>query len=94
MAQLHLPADSDLASVCAKLGYETAYIKAASPWLDGRIFLATMFKAIPGMSGLAKRFSYSAIFMAEANLLAERQTASANALDRLFRRRHVRVSVG
>jgi lipopolysaccharide/colanic/teichoic acid biosynthesis glycosyltransferase len=94
MAQLHLPADSDLASVCAKLGYETAYIKAASPWLDARIFLATMFKAIPGMSGLAKRFSYSAIFMAEANLLAERQTASANAMDRLFRRRHVRISVG
>jgi lipopolysaccharide/colanic/teichoic acid biosynthesis glycosyltransferase len=94
MAQLHLPADSDLASVCAKLGYETAYIKAASAWLDARIFAATIFKTIPGMSGLAVRFSYSAVFMAEANLLAERQTETALGLDRLLRRRYVRVSIG
>ena len=47
MAQIHLPADSSIASVRRKLSYDLAYICRGSLWLDLRVVLATCFKAVP-----------------------------------------------
>ncbi len=41
LAQVHLPADTDLASVRRKIGYDFYYIAHAGPWLDLRLFLCT-----------------------------------------------------
>ena len=41
LAQLHLPADTDLASVRRKLTYDLYYLRQLSPWSDLRIALCT-----------------------------------------------------
>jgi lipopolysaccharide/colanic/teichoic acid biosynthesis glycosyltransferase len=46
LAQLQLPADSDLTSVRHKVVYDLFYVENASPWLDFRILSATGLKAI------------------------------------------------
>ena len=42
LAQVQLPPDTDLASVRRKLPYDLYYVRHSSPWLDMRIYLATM----------------------------------------------------
>jgi lipopolysaccharide/colanic/teichoic acid biosynthesis glycosyltransferase len=44
LAQVQLPADTNLASVRAKIAYDIFYIRNASLWLDTRILLATACK--------------------------------------------------
>ncbi len=46
LAQVQLPADSDLESVRAKVAYDLFYIRHRTLWLDIRIVVATAFKAI------------------------------------------------
>ena len=45
LAQVQLPADSDLRSVRHKVAYDLHYIAHQSLWLDVRIIAATVFKA-------------------------------------------------
>jgi lipopolysaccharide/colanic/teichoic acid biosynthesis glycosyltransferase len=42
LAQVNLPADTDLASVQRKLAYDLYYIERLSPWLDLQILLGTI----------------------------------------------------
>lgn len=46
LAQLQLPADSDLAGVRRKVVYDLYYVENASLWLDLRLMVATVFKAL------------------------------------------------
>jgi lipopolysaccharide/colanic/teichoic acid biosynthesis glycosyltransferase len=46
LAQLNLPPDSDLASVCQKLVLDTEYIQGASLSLDARIILCTALRMV------------------------------------------------
>jgi len=45
LAQIHLPADTDLASVRRKVAYDLYYLQNVSLWLDVRIFFLTAFYA-------------------------------------------------
>jgi lipopolysaccharide/colanic/teichoic acid biosynthesis glycosyltransferase len=42
LAQVQLPADTDLASVRRKLAYDIYYVRRIGPWLDLRLLLCTM----------------------------------------------------
>jgi lipopolysaccharide/colanic/teichoic acid biosynthesis glycosyltransferase len=42
LAQVQLPADTDLESVRRKLAYDLCYVRLMSPWLDFRIILSTL----------------------------------------------------
>jgi lipopolysaccharide/colanic/teichoic acid biosynthesis glycosyltransferase len=44
LAQVQLPADTDMDSVRAKVAYDLHYVRQASLWLDIRIIVATLFK--------------------------------------------------
>lgn len=46
LAQVQLPADTDLASVRRKLAHDLYYIKYLSPWLDLRLVLCTALYAL------------------------------------------------
>ncbi len=46
LAQVQLPADTDLDSVYRKLTYDLFYIEHLSPWLDARLLLATALYAL------------------------------------------------
>jgi lipopolysaccharide/colanic/teichoic acid biosynthesis glycosyltransferase len=46
LAQLQLPADSDLSSVRHKVVYDLYYVEYSSLWLDLRILAATVLKAL------------------------------------------------
>ena len=41
LAQVQLPADTDVASVRRKLAYDLYYVRCCNPWLDLRIILCT-----------------------------------------------------
>ena len=57
LAQLQLPADSDILSVRNKVVYDLFYIERQSFWLDLRLVLATAFKAVGvGHRGIQKWF--------------------------------------
>jgi lipopolysaccharide/colanic/teichoic acid biosynthesis glycosyltransferase len=43
LAQVQLPADTDIDSVRRKLAYDLYYVRHLSPWLELRIFLGTLF---------------------------------------------------
>jgi sugar transferase (PEP-CTERM/EpsH1 system associated) len=45
LAQIQLPPDTDLESVCRKTAYDLYYLRTASLWLDLRIILLTAFYA-------------------------------------------------
>jgi len=45
LAQVQLPADSDVNSVRRKLAYDLFYIERLSPWLDLRLMICTLFYA-------------------------------------------------
>ncbi len=49
LAQVQLPADTDLASVRRKLAYDLHYVRHRNPWLDLRVILATALYVV-GMS--------------------------------------------
>jgi lipopolysaccharide/colanic/teichoic acid biosynthesis glycosyltransferase len=46
LAQVQLPADSDVDSVRRKLAYDLYYIERLSPWLDLRLLLCTLLYAL------------------------------------------------
>jgi lipopolysaccharide/colanic/teichoic acid biosynthesis glycosyltransferase len=46
LAQVQLPADTDIESVRRKLAYDLYYVRQVSFWLDLRILLCTAFKVI------------------------------------------------
>ena len=46
MAQIQLPADTDLESVRRKLAYDLYYVHGMSPWLDLRILAGTALKVL------------------------------------------------
>jgi lipopolysaccharide/colanic/teichoic acid biosynthesis glycosyltransferase len=46
LAQVQLPADSDVDSVRRKLVYDLFYIERLSPWLDLRLLVCTLFYAL------------------------------------------------
>jgi lipopolysaccharide/colanic/teichoic acid biosynthesis glycosyltransferase len=46
LAQVHLPADTDLCSVRRKLAYDLYYIQRMGPWLDLQILLCTFLYAL------------------------------------------------
>jgi lipopolysaccharide/colanic/teichoic acid biosynthesis glycosyltransferase len=46
LAQIQLPADTDIDSVRRKLAYDLFYIHRIGPWLDVRILICTAFYAI------------------------------------------------
>jgi lipopolysaccharide/colanic/teichoic acid biosynthesis glycosyltransferase len=46
LAQIQLPADTDLESVRRKLAYDLFYVRHASLWLDLRILAGTAFKMV------------------------------------------------
>jgi lipopolysaccharide/colanic/teichoic acid biosynthesis glycosyltransferase len=46
LAQVQLPADTDLASVRRKLAYDLYYVRQLGPWLDLRILLSTAFHVL------------------------------------------------
>lgn len=46
LAQIQLPADTDLDSVRRKLAYDLFYIHRVGPWLDLRILICTAFYAV------------------------------------------------
>ncbi len=45
LAQVQLPADTDIGSVRRKLGYDLYYIENLSPWMDVRLLFGTLFYA-------------------------------------------------
>lgn len=45
LAQVQLPADTDIGSVRRKLSYDLYYIENLSPWMDFRLLLGTLFYA-------------------------------------------------
>jgi len=46
LAQLRLPADTDIQSVRRKLAYDLHYIRTAGPWLDFRLIACTGLKVL------------------------------------------------
>jgi len=59
LAQLQLPADSDIASVRHKVVYDLYYVVNQSLWLDLRLIVATLFKAMGfGPSWLRRIFFF------------------------------------
>jgi lipopolysaccharide/colanic/teichoic acid biosynthesis glycosyltransferase len=46
LAQVQLPADTDIRSVRRKLTYDLYYIRHMSPWLDARIILCTVLRVL------------------------------------------------
>src|SRR5262249_44840203 len=44
LAQVQLPADTDIASVRRKLAYDLYYVRRHGPWLDLRLIACTAFK--------------------------------------------------
>jgi lipopolysaccharide/colanic/teichoic acid biosynthesis glycosyltransferase len=46
LAQVQLPADTDLGSVRRKLSYDLYYIENITPWMDLRLLFGTLFYAV------------------------------------------------
>jgi lipopolysaccharide/colanic/teichoic acid biosynthesis glycosyltransferase len=66
LAQVQLPADSDLESVRAKLAHDLYYVRNVSPWMDLRILGATFFKVFGAPFGLLhKGFQMPALLAVE-----------------------------
>ncbi len=45
LAQVQLPADTDLSSVRRKLAHDLYYVRHVNPWLDVRLLICTAFYA-------------------------------------------------
>lgn len=55
LAQIQLPADSDLEGVRLKVAYDLCYIQRMGPWLDTRILVGTVLKAAGVRFDLTRR---------------------------------------
>jgi lipopolysaccharide/colanic/teichoic acid biosynthesis glycosyltransferase len=66
LAQVQLPADSDLKSVRRKVAYDQYYIQNWSVWLDLRVLAATLFKAV----GAGRRFIRWACYLPDGRVVA------------------------
>ena len=58
LAQVQLPADTDLDSVRTKLAYDLYYLQNMGLWLDLRIFGATVFKMVGAPFIIRKCFGF------------------------------------
>ncbi len=58
LAQVQLPADSDITSVRHKVVYDLYYVQNQSLWLDLRLILATLFKAAGARPYLIRRIFF------------------------------------
>jgi lipopolysaccharide/colanic/teichoic acid biosynthesis glycosyltransferase len=58
LAQIHLPPDTDLASVRHKLAYDLYYVRQQSFWLDLRILAATGCRGFLPFTLLARLFGF------------------------------------
>lgn len=56
LAQIQLPADTDLSSVRRKLAYDLYYVRQLNFWLDFRIVLGTAFKMMGISFSLLRQF--------------------------------------
>ncbi len=54
LAQVQLPADTDLGSVRLKLRYDLHYIRHGGPWLDARLVLSTALKMLHVPFGVSR----------------------------------------
>jgi lipopolysaccharide/colanic/teichoic acid biosynthesis glycosyltransferase len=73
LAQVQLPADTDLNSVRTKLAYDLYYLQNMSFWLDVRIFGATIFKMLTIPFTVIRRWF---AFPAEKDIVADYQSLS------------------
>ncbi len=55
LAQVQLPADTDLGSVRCKLAHDLYYVRHVHPWLDLRLLVCTAFYAVGAPFSLAGR---------------------------------------
>ena len=55
LAQVNLPADTDLGSVRRKLAHDLYYIRNLTPWLDLRLLTCTVFYAVGIPIGMLRR---------------------------------------
>jgi lipopolysaccharide/colanic/teichoic acid biosynthesis glycosyltransferase len=55
LAQIQLPADTDVASVRRKLAYDLHYVQVVSFWLDVRIVFGTGLKVLGVRSGMIRK---------------------------------------
>ncbi len=80
LAQIQLPADSDLLSVRRKVYYDLYYILNQSLWFDIRICLATSFKAI----GVGPKWLRRLFFLPSPEVVLQQflKVARPNRLDR------------
>jgi lipopolysaccharide/colanic/teichoic acid biosynthesis glycosyltransferase len=65
LAQIQLPADTDLESVRRKLAYDLYYVHGRNPWLDLRILAGTAFKVL----GVRFDFLRAALWMPSRDLV-------------------------
>ena len=56
LAQVQLPADTDLTSVRRKLAHDLYYVRHVHPWLDLRLLVCTAFYAVGAPFSLVGRF--------------------------------------
>jgi lipopolysaccharide/colanic/teichoic acid biosynthesis glycosyltransferase len=72
LAQVQLPADTDVKSVRRKLAYDLYYVRHMGPWLDVRITVCTVLKVLgvpfPILRTLLRMPSNSAVKLASKNL--------------------------
>ncbi len=54
LAQVQLPADTDLGSVEAKLAYDLYYIQSLSPWMDLKILAGTILYTLGASYGVVR----------------------------------------
>jgi lipopolysaccharide/colanic/teichoic acid biosynthesis glycosyltransferase len=58
LAQIHLPADTNLDSVRRKLAYDLFYVHQASFWLDLRIIACTAFQVVGTPTSFVRKLFY------------------------------------
>jgi lipopolysaccharide/colanic/teichoic acid biosynthesis glycosyltransferase len=80
LAQVQLPADTDVQSVKRKLAYDLYYVHHMSPWLDVRIILCTVLKVLgvsfPVLGRLFRMPSRVTVKRAYKNLTEGRKCSS------------------
>src|SRR5436305_9317332 len=70
LAQVQLPADTDIASVRRKLGYDLYYVRRHGPWLDLRLIACTAFKCF-GMSYRMQRVLFALPHPRQVEMVSE-----------------------
>jgi lipopolysaccharide/colanic/teichoic acid biosynthesis glycosyltransferase len=81
LAQVQLPADTDIESVRNKVAYDLHYIRQASLWLDLRILAATGFKVLGASFAFLRRtFLLPSRAVVESDIPQPEQGAPAGSL--------------